>query len=211
MVQEEEMSFKFVPPPQNFKRFFFPITILSHYCKIRRELCHGDDTDFLFPKLSLAFKQGTNKNVLRVVTPHECIPILTYKRKFKSHVDSEELKRVRVSSLDFTSDSLKLGGQLCLVNGIVSPDFSNVPKKPIPVSMEHKPSINVSGKRPLTAVDSVQIPKFGAPISHKVSVIWVTGSPPPLTAAAGGSSQAKAGGCNLQFQMQALWVKKFHR
>ena len=177
---------------------------MSHYCKIRRELCHGDDTDFLFPKLSLAFEQGTNKNVLRVVTPHECIPTATYKKKFKAHVDSEVLRVVGVSSLDFTSDSLKLGGQHCLVNGIVCPDFSKVPNKLIPVSMEPKPSINVSRKRPFTAVDSVQIPKFGAPISHKVSVIWVTGSPPPLTAAAGGSSQAEAGGCNLQFQMQAL-------
>ena len=60
--------------------------------------------------------------------------------------------------------------------------------------MESKPSINVSRKRPFTAVDSVQIPKFGAPISHRVPVISVTGCPPPLTAAARGSSQAEAGG-----------------
>ena len=118
----------------------------------------------------------------------------TYKKKFKIHVDSEELRVVGVSSLDFTSDSLKLGGQHCLVNGIVCPDFSKVPNNLVPVSMESKPSINVSRKRPFTAVDSVQIPKFGASISHRVPVISVTGCPPPLTAAARGSSQAEAGG-----------------
>merc|ERR1712101_101782 len=82
------------PTPTKFQKIFCPVTILSHYCKIRKELCHGDDTDFLFPKLSLAFEQGTNKNVLCVVTPHECIPTVTYDKKFKAHVDSEEFKVV---------------------------------------------------------------------------------------------------------------------
>ena len=61
--------------------------------------------------MSSSFELGTNNHVLRVVSPPECIPTLSYKKKFKSHVDSEELKKVGVSSLDFTSDSLKLGGQ----------------------------------------------------------------------------------------------------
>ena len=101
---------------------------------------------------------------------------------------------VGVSSLDFTSDSLKLGGQHCLVNGIVCPDFSQVTNKLVPVSMEPKPSINASRKKPLTADHSVRFPQFGAPINHRVPVIKATGRPPPLPAAARESSRVEVGG-----------------
>ena len=131
---------------------------------------------------------------MQVATPPKSIPQLSYHRKFKIHVDSEDMKAVGVSSLDFTSDSLKLGGQHCLVNGIVCPDFLQVPNKLVPVSMEPKPSINVSRKRPHSEDDSVQLPQFGAPINHRVPVIKATGRPPPLPAAARGLSQAEVGG-----------------
>ena len=170
------------PTPTKFHKIFCPVTILSHYCKIRQELSHAGDQDFLFPKLSLSFEQGSNKSCLRVATPPESIPQLSYHRKFKIHVDSEDMKAVGVSSLDFTSDSLKLGGQHCLVNGIVCPDFSQVLNKLVPVSMEPKPSINVSRKRPHSVDDSVQLPQFGAPINRRVPVIKATGCPPPLPA-----------------------------
>ena len=59
--------------------------------------------------------------------------------------------------------------------------------------MGPNPPINVPRKRPLTAVDSVPIPNFGVPISHKVSVIQETRSAQISSAAAGGPSQAAAG------------------
>ena len=130
----------------------------------------------------MSFEQGSNKSCLRVATPPESIPQLSYHRKFKIHVDSEDMKAVGVSSLDFTSDSLKLGGQHCLVNGVVCPDFSQVPNKLVPVSMEPKPSISVSRKRPHSVDDSVHFPQFGAPINRRVPVIKATGCPPPLPA-----------------------------
>ena len=120
--------------PTKFHKIFCPVTILSHYCKIRQELSNAEDTDFLFPKLSLSFEQGSNKSSLRVANPLEPIPQFSYYRKFRIHVDSKEMKAVGVSSLDFTSDLLKLGGQHCLVNGAVCPDFSQVPNKLVPVS-----------------------------------------------------------------------------
>ena len=85
---------------------------------------------------------------------------------------------VGVSSLDFTSDSLKLGGQHCLVNGVVCPDFSQVPNKLIPVLH----SISGSRKRPHSADDSVHLPQFGTSINRRAPVIKATGCPPPLSA-----------------------------
>ena len=88
------------------------------------------------------------------------------------------MKAVGVSSLDFTSDSLKLGGQHCLVNGVVCPDFSQVPNKLVPVSH----SISGSRKRPHSVDDSVHLPQFGTPINRRAPVIKATGCPPPLSA-----------------------------
>ena len=93
-------------------------------------------------------------------------------------MDSKELKAVRVSSLDFTSDLLKLGGQHCLVNGVVCPDFSQVPNKLVPASH----SIGGSRKRPHSADDPVHLPQFGNPINRRAPVIKATGCPLPLSA-----------------------------
>ena len=130
----------------------------------------------------MSFEQGSNKTSLQVANPLAPIPPLSYYIKFRMHVDSKELQAVGVSSLDFTSDSLKLGGQHCLVNGVVCPDFLQVPNKLVPVSMEPTHSISGSRKRPHSVDDSVHFPQFGAPINRRVPVIKATGCPPPLSA-----------------------------
>merc|ERR1711873_284733 len=138
------------PTPPKYHKIFCPVTILSHYCKIRRELNPSDDTDFLFPKLSLSFEQGANQTSLRVASPEEPIPKLSFYRKFKSLVDSQELQAVGVNSFDFTPDSLKLGGNNCLVNGVVCPDFQQTPNELVLASHPSGGSL----KRPHSA-DSV--------------------------------------------------------
>ena len=103
--------------------------------------------------------------------PAEPIPRLSFYRKFRSHVDSQELQAVGVSLLDFTPDSLKLGGNLCLLNGVVCPDFAQTPNKLVPASHSSGGSL----KRPHSAVDSVDLPEFGIPIIRKAPVIQATG------------------------------------
>ena len=83
--------------------------------------------------MTSSFEQGTNRHILAIATPHECIPASSFIIKFMLHVESEELKGVRVNPLEFTPDSLKLGGQNCLINGVVRPDFSQNPTNPSPV------------------------------------------------------------------------------
>ena len=68
------------------------------------------DTDFLFPKMSSSFKQGTDRHLLAIATPHKCIPADSFHKKFKSHLESQELRAVGVNTIEFTADSLKLGG-----------------------------------------------------------------------------------------------------
>ena len=121
------------PTPTKFQKTFCPVTILSNYCKARNDLCKNEDNDFLFPKMTLSFELGTNKHNLAIAIPHECIPTLAFMKKFKSHVKSEEFQKVGVNSIEFTPDSLKLGGQNCLNNGVVSPDFSQNPTHPAQV------------------------------------------------------------------------------
>ena len=60
--------------------------------------------------MTSSFEQGTDRHILAIATPHECIAASSFKKKFRSHVESEELKGVGVNPLDFTPDSLKLGG-----------------------------------------------------------------------------------------------------
>ena len=105
-----------------------------------------------------------------MASPEEPIPKLSFYRKFKSHVDSQELQAVGVNSFDFTPDSLKLGGKNCLVNGVVCPDFDQTPNKLVPAS---NPAVG-SLKRPHSAVDTVDLPEFGIPISRKAPVLQVT-------------------------------------
>ena len=98
------------PTPTKYQQTFCPVSILSSYCKARNELCKAEDNDFLFPKMSSSLEKGTDRHILAIATPHECIPASSFKKKFRSHVESEELKKFRVNPLEFTSDSLKLGG-----------------------------------------------------------------------------------------------------
>ena len=69
--------------------------------------------------MNSTFELGTNRHILSLIDPVERIPAATFLKKFKQHVGSEDLRKVGVNSLEFTPDSLKLGGQLCLVNGVV--------------------------------------------------------------------------------------------
>ena len=142
--------------------------------------------------MTSSFELGTNKHILAIATPHECIPSNSFKKKIRSHVESEELKKVGVNSIEFTPDSLKLGGQNCLVNGIVSPDFSQNPTNPAPVAVGSQPPTNLSRKRTFSALNSNTIPKFGIPINPKVHASQETRRVTAPSAAAGGPPQAAA-------------------
>ena len=157
------------PTPTKFHKIFCPVTILSHYCKIRAELAPSDETSYLFPKLSLSFEQEATPTRLRMAAPEEPIPRLSFYRKFKSHVESAELQKVGVNSFDFTPDSLTLGGKNCLVNGVVCPDFDHTPNELIPASNSSVGSL----KRPHSAVDAIDLPEFGIPINRKAPVLQV--------------------------------------
>ena len=68
------------------------------------------DTDFLFPKMSSCFEQGTARHLLTIATPPKCLPADSYCKKFQSHQDSMKLRSVRVNSLSYSSNSFKFGG-----------------------------------------------------------------------------------------------------
>ena len=99
------------PTPARYANTFCPVSILSNYCKARQELCTVLDSDYLFPKMSSSFEQGTEQHLLTVATPQKCLPADSFRKKFRSHVDFKELKAVGVNPIDYTSDSFKLGGQ----------------------------------------------------------------------------------------------------
>ena len=61
-----------------------------------------------------------------------------------------------------------MGGQQCLVNGVVYPEFSQNCTKPSSVTVGPKPPTNPSRKRPSSTVNSTEIPEFGIPINPKV-------------------------------------------
>ena len=123
------------PTPARYASTFCPVSILSTYCKARNELCSVADTDYLFPKMSSSFEQGTERHLLTIAIPHKCLPADSFHKKFRSHLDSKELRAVGVNTIEFTSDSFKLGGQKCLVNGVVSPDFSKNSTYPNPAQV----------------------------------------------------------------------------
>merc|ERR1712240_280520 len=97
----------------------------------------------------------------------ECIPTATFNKKFKLHVGSEDMRKVGVNSLQFSPDTLKLGGQQCLVNGVVYPDFS----KPSSVSVGSTHPLHPSRKRPSSTVTSAAPSELSIPINPKVCVI----------------------------------------
>ena len=49
------------------------------------------------------------QHLLTISTPSKYLPVDSYHKKFRSHVDSKELRAVGVNPIDFTSDSFKLG------------------------------------------------------------------------------------------------------
>ena len=112
------------PTPARYANTFCPVAILSAYCTARQSLYSVADTDFLFPKISSSFEQGTEWHLLTISTPPKCLPADSYHKKFRSHVDSKELRAVGVNPIDFTSDSFKLVGLKCFgLNRVVSPVF----------------------------------------------------------------------------------------
>ena len=68
------------PTPTKFQKTFCPVFILSNYFRARHELCHSEDNEFLFPKMTSSFELGTNKHILAIATPHECIPSLSFRK-----------------------------------------------------------------------------------------------------------------------------------
>ena len=116
------------------------------------------------------FEQGTNRHILSMADPVSPIPAASFLKKFKQHVESEDLRKVGVNPLEFTPDSLQLGGKLCLVNGVVYPDFS----KPSSVSAGSTNPSLPPRKRPSSTVTSSATSELGTPITPKVCVIQAT-------------------------------------
>ena len=124
------------PNPARYANTFCPVSILSAYCTARQSLCSVADTDFLFPKMSSSFEQGTERHLLTIATPAKCLPADSYRKKFRSHVDSKELRAFGVNPIEFYSDSFKLGGLKYLgLNRVVSPVFSKNPTHPFPAKV----------------------------------------------------------------------------
>ena len=143
--------------------------------------------------MSSSFEQGTDRHLLAIATPHACIPADSFRKKFKSHLESQELRAVGVNPIEFTADSLKLGGQKCLISGVVSPDFTKNPTHPTPISVGNSQFPTCySRKRTIHSAYSNSIPKFGAPINPKVSVIQATGKAPKVPAEAVGKAVPSA-------------------
>ena len=162
------------------------MSILSAYCKARNELCSVADTDDLFPKMSSSFEQGTERYILTEAIPHKCLPADSFRKKFKSNLDSKEFRALGVSTIEFTSDSFKLGGQKCLVNGMVCPNFSNNSTHPNPAQVGNSQfPMYSSRKRTFDTTNPNTFPSFRAPVNPKVSVIQETGKislvPPAAT------------------------------
>ena len=171
------------PTNPKFHSIFCPVAILSNYCKIRSQLAPAEETSFLFPRLSLSFESEVTPTRLRLATPEEALPTNSFKRKFKSHVDSAELQKLGVNSLEFTPDSLTLGGKNCLVNGAVIPDFD--PNNLTPAANSSVGSL----KRPRSAMSTVVLPEFGIPIKRKAPASYSVGNSAPEARTSASNSQ----------------------
>ena len=79
------------PKPLQFVKTFCPDFILSNYLKARHELGSAGDDDFLFPKMSSTFEQGTNRQILSMADPVAPIPTASFLKKFKQHVESDDM------------------------------------------------------------------------------------------------------------------------
>ena len=170
------------PTPAKFVKTFCPVFILTNYLKARHGLGMVDDDAFLFPKVESTFEHGTNNQILTLAEPAAPIPTASFLKKFKQHVESDDLRKVGVTPTTFTPDSLTLGGKLCLVNGVVYPDF-NTPS-PAPVGSLNSPL--PSRKRISPANVSSTSAKSVTSTNPKVRVIQAPGHPPasvpiPLT------------------------------
>ena len=159
--------------PPKFVKTFCPVFIISNYLQARQEFGMVTDDAFLFPKMESTFEHGTNNQILTLAEPAAPIPTASFLKKFKQHVESDDLRKVGVTPTTFTPDSLTLGGKLCLVNGVVYPDF-NTPS-PAPVGSLNYPfptrkrisPANVSS----TSAESV------TSTDQKVCVIQASGHP----------------------------------
>ena len=50
-----------------------------------------DDDAFLFPKMDSTFDHGTNSQILTLTDPAAPIPTASFLKKFKQHIESDDL------------------------------------------------------------------------------------------------------------------------
>ena len=89
--------------PLWFEKTFCPVSILTNYLRARHELGNTSDDDFLFPKMNSIFEQGTNRQILSMADPAAPIPTASFLKKFKQHVESDNLRIVVVNPLELWS------------------------------------------------------------------------------------------------------------
>ena len=85
------------PTSAEYANTFCPVSILSVYCTARQMLYLVADSDLLFPKMSSCFKHGTERQMLTIAIPVKCLPMDCYLKKFKFHIDSQELRRIQAN------------------------------------------------------------------------------------------------------------------
>ena len=72
------------PTPPKYQKTFCPVIILSNYLKARNELGLNDNNNFVFPKMNLSFELGTNRHILALANPHECILTVFFNKKVQA-------------------------------------------------------------------------------------------------------------------------------
>ena len=86
------------PTSSEYPNSFCPVSILTSYYNERNKLVSVEGDEFLFPKLSSNLEKGGELQLLTISIPPKCIPRDIFRKKFNSHIDSQELRDVGVST-----------------------------------------------------------------------------------------------------------------
>ena len=113
------------PTIYSFQGNFCSVAFLPAYLAARKRLAGASDFNLLFPNLQSHFEPGTNRQILTITTPVKCVQYDSYRKKLAKHLDSTELKVIRVNSLHYSSDSFKLGGLMAMGSNKVVTPFSS--------------------------------------------------------------------------------------
>ena len=159
--------------------------------------------------MTSSFEEETDRHILDIATPHECIPACSFKKKFRLHVESEELKGVGVNPLEFTPDSLKLGGAKLPYQRSSESRFFTKSHTSSPSCRGHRPPMGSSRKRTMKALDSNAFLNLVSLVIQKYVFLRKLGMFKFLRQLLGVLLRQQQLGYSLQFQQQLLpeeWI-----